>query len=247
MNFSIDRRANIHSWARTGPPALKNGMKESVFVPLGPLNDDVQRDQYITEFNILYGEHIEGFKKIKKEKGDKERNMEWRQRLKRKQEKNGGSNGGGSSSSSSSSSSSNDSSSSSNNSSKSRKASGRGRQKHKQNEEDRDRLKAIQAYKKLKAERGSKGNLHNRFETNARSKVNSKPPMTMQNSSSMNEFESSIGDNTGRSTASTTGNSGSSGSSERSGSSGSSGNNGGGGKKRLSKAERKKLKAQGKR
>ena len=244
MNFSIDRRANIHSWARTGPPALKNGMKESVFVPLGPLNDDVQRDQYITEFNILYGEHIEGFKKIKKEKGDKERNMEWRQRLKRKQEKNGGSNGGGSSSSSSSSSSSNDSSSSSNNSSKSRKASGRGRQKHKQNEEDRDRLKAIQAYKKLKAERGSKGNLHNRFETNARSKVNSKPPMTMQNSSSMNEFESSIGDNTGRSTASTTGNSGSSGSSE---SSESSGNNGGGGKKRLSKAERKKLKAQGKR
>ena len=103
MNFSIDRRANIHSWARTGPPALKNGMKESVFVPLGPLNDDVQRDQYITEFNILYGEHIEGFKKIKKEKGDKERNMEWRQRLKRKQERNGGSGGGGGSSSSSSS------------------------------------------------------------------------------------------------------------------------------------------------
>ena len=240
MNFSIDRRANIHSWARTGPPALKNGMKESVFVPLGPLNDDVQRDQYITEFNILYGEHIEGFKKIKKEKGDKERNMEWRQRLKRKQERNGGSSGGGGGGGSSS--------ISSSSSSKSRNASGRGRQKHKQNEGDRDRLKAIQAYKKLKAERGSKGNLHNRFETNARSKGNSKPPMTMQNSSSMNEFESSVGDSAGRSTTSTTGNSGSSGGSGGSGSSGSSGNNGGGGgKKRLSKAQRKKLKAQGKR
>ena len=229
--FHIDRAQSLVGWGRTGPPLLRGGVKESVFLPLGPLKDEDQRDQYMNEFNILYEEHIEGFKKIKKEKGEKERNMEWRQRLKRKKEENSG---GGSSSSGSSSSS---SSSGKNNTGSSNKGA-RDRRKNNKQDEERDRLKAIQAYKDLKAGRHGKGNQHKRLKMSVRGGgANSKPSMTMQNSSAMHEFESGSSSNNGGSNG---------GRNRNSSSTNSSITKEGGGKKRLSKAERKKLKAQGK-
>lgn len=118
------------AWSKGSMPVLNSGVKPSAFLPLGEFNVETDQDSFITNFNILYLERIEGFKKIKKEKGEKERNMEWRVRLKRKAESTN----------------SNTSSSSNTTNTRDFKVS-----------EERDRLKAIRAYQALKQ---SKGNGH---------------------------------------------------------------------------------------
>ena len=94
--ITVDRNPTFHlAWNRdtTKIPSCHQAIRPSVFLPLGSLGNENQRDSFIEQFNTLYLEHIEGFKKVKKEKGEKERNMEWRVRLKRKTESSGVSGG----------------------------------------------------------------------------------------------------------------------------------------------------------
>src|SRR4051794_23259670 len=53
-------------------------VKPSVYLPL-------HKSTFLEKFEVLWDEHIEGFKKRKKAKTESDMNMEWRKRLEEKQ------------------------------------------------------------------------------------------------------------------------------------------------------------------
>ena len=102
----------LASWTRRDGAAMPElrgaSAKRSVFLPLGELDKGGSsgaahhEERFMERFNALYFEHISGFKKAKKEKGEKERNMEWRLRLAEKRKRDSARASAASSSSSSS-------------------------------------------------------------------------------------------------------------------------------------------------
>ena len=92
----MDVRVTLAMWSKregampdlSGPSAAS-----SVFLPLGNLDKEENthhEEKFMKAFTELYFEHIPGFKKAKKEKSSKERNMEWRMRLAEKRKRDAG-------------------------------------------------------------------------------------------------------------------------------------------------------------
>ena len=65
--------------------------KRSTMIPLyGPRADNVEsRKKFLQAFVTVYREHVDGFKKAKKEKGRRDKKMEWRIRLEEAKRKRG--------------------------------------------------------------------------------------------------------------------------------------------------------------